>query len=134
MAIGITAPYEGATGAAQAPSVTLPEVNDFQKGLNDDLANVFFNVNEFAETVSYYHSSLKEWQSYSAIFDNPHTTARLSGEAEFSTRRPQIQIDESVMLHRPLKNDRVLRRGKTYFVEDVESDGVGVSILYLRIK
>ena len=134
MAIGITSPYEIATGTAVAPSVTVPEVNDFQKQLNTDLAGVFFNAYEFAEAISVYHQSLNRWKSYNVLFDTPHTTSRLPSDAEFSTIRPQFQISESALVHRILKNDLCTRKGKTYFVEDVESDGVGISVVYLRLK
>ena len=134
MAIAITTPHESATGTAQAPTVTAPVVNDFQKQLNADLNDVFFNASEFAEAISLYHISLDRWASYNVIFDTPHTTARLPADAEFSTIRPQFQINESALSHRILKNDLCKRRGKTYFVEDVESDGVGVATVYLRLK
>lgn len=135
MAISISAATASMPMTAHAPSVHLPVVNEFQQLLyRDDLANVFFNTNEFSETCSYYHSSLGVWQSYSVLFDDPSADVSLLGDAEFNTNRPQIQASEAVFVHRPLKNDRCRVRGKTYIVEDVVSDGVGVTTVYLRLK
>jgi hypothetical protein len=135
MAVDISATTASMTATASSTSVTIPIVNDFQDALyRTDLENVFFNTDEFAETVSYYHSYLGTWHSYAIIWDDPGASADLVGDTEFNTLRPQFQISESVLAHRILKQDKMRRRGKTYIVEDFVSDGVGVTTVYLRIK
>ena len=137
MAIAISTPKVSSASQVYVPGVNVPTVSDFETQLyNADLEEVFFNQDEFASKtkVLYYHSSLGVWETYADIFDDPHTSNQLPGDAEFSTLRPQIQLIESKLKHRILKQDRCLRRGRNYFVDDFESDGVGVTTVYLRLK
>lgn len=133
MTVDISSASASMAIAPSGASVSQPVVNDFQVAVfRDDLESVFFNVNEFGETVSYYHSSLRQWSSYVILWDDPGASVNLVGETDFNTMRPQFQISESVLAHRIIKNDKVRRRGKTYIVDDYVSDGVGVTVVYLR--
>lgn len=117
------------------PSVETPVVSEFEQIIyHDDLENVFFNVEEFAMTISYYHSSLDEWVEYSVIYDDPHASVSLGTAVTFNSLRPQFQISEAELLHPVLKNDRCIVKGKRYRIDDFMSDGVGVTTVYLRIK
>lgn len=110
-------------------------VNDFQRLLYfTDLDDVFMNLEEFAISVNYYHSSLGVWVSYPVMFDDPHASINIGGENEFNTIRPQFQISEARLKHRILKKDRCKINGIEYRVEDFISDGVGISTIYLRMK
>ncbi len=100
----------------------------------DDMASTFFNVDEFAENVRYYHSSLQAWQTYPALFDDPHTSFSMGPETEVTNVRPQIMLNESTMLHVPLKGDKCTIRGITYYVDDSQKDGVGVTTIFFRIS
>lgn len=113
--------------------IVVPVVNDFLNIImRDDLANVFMNTSEFAEPVLYFHSSLGIDVTYNVIYDDPHDDVALTGPASFSSIKPQFQVTESVLEHRLLKNDRCEVRGKTYLVDEVVSDGVGVTTVFLR--
>lgn len=117
-----------------APAIVVPGLNDFQQLIYvDDLADVFFNNDEFAVSIAYYHSTLDSWSTYQVLFDNPYASVRVA-EGEFNSLRPQFQVSEAALVHPILKQDRCTFRGRTYYVEDFESDGVGVTTVYMRLK
>jgi len=116
------------------PTVNAIAVSEFEQLLyHDDLENVFFNTDEFAITISYYHSSLNKWTSYAVIFDDPYAAVTLN-QIDFTSIRPQFQVAESKLLHPILKNDRCKIKGVEYRIEDYSQDGVGVTTVYLRTK
>lgn len=100
----------------------------------DDMQNVFFNLNTFAENVLYYHSSLGEWVTYPALFDDPHTSFSIGTDVSATDIRPQIMLNESTLRHRPLKGDRCKVRNINYLVDDSQKDGVGVTTIYFRLN
>lgn len=135
MTVDISAASASMTATASGATVSQPTVNEFQAALyRDDLANVFFNTDEFAETVSYYHSFLGTWHSYAILWDDPGASVNLVGDTDFNTLRPQFQIAGSVLAHKILKDDKVRRRGKIYIVDDLMEDGVGTTVVFLRLK
>ena len=94
---------------------------------------VFFNVDEFACTVKYYHSAIGQYRNYTPIFDNVSTSINIADES-FNDRKPQIQLPTRPLLHRIVKGDKVTLKGKVYFVEDFDDPGVGVVTIFLRLK
>lgn len=118
-------------GVTQVATNTLAPF--LQRVLVNDLASVFFNVKQFAEPVQYTHDGFAP-VFYNVIFDDPHTSVKLTGDTEFNSMRPQIQIAERALQHTVTKRDRVRVRGKDYFIEDYIGDGVGVFTIYLRLK
>lgn len=100
----------------------------------DDLNNVFFNTDEFAEQASYFHSSLGRWETYSVLFDDPYTSFGLGPETQLTNIRPQAMVSEDVLKHKPLKGDKFRIHGVDYFVDDSQKDGVGVITIFFRIN
>lgn len=122
------------TPVAYSGSITLNSFNDFQKQLlEDDLENVFFNEDEFAEAVNYYHSAIGKYRTYFPIYDKPSTSLNIA-EEEAHMRKPQLQLRANGLLHKVLKGDRVVVKGKTYFVENYDNPGLGVITIFLRLK
>lgn len=127
------------TGITITPSVGViaavaQTVNEFQNLLyNLDLENVFMNTDEFADAISYIHSSTGDTVSYSVLFDDPSTSVKLGAGPNFNSFRPQFMISEADLLHRILKRDKCTVRGIEYGIEDFESDGVGVTTVFLRL-
>lgn len=109
--------------------------SDFFRAIyNTDIANVFFNTFEFGEICSVYHSTKGQWINYETLYDDPHISGSVMSEADFNTFRPQVQLREGGLLQPIQKTDRVKVRGVVHIVDDVVSDGVGVSTVYLRVK
>jgi len=125
-------------GITIAPSVgviagIVPTVNEFQKLLyTTDLANVFMDSDAFAEPLLYIHSSTGEVVNYSVLFDDPSTSVKTGMAPAFKSLRIQFMISEAVLLHSILKHDKCTMRGIDYGIEDFESDGVGVTTVFLR--
>lgn len=117
------------------PQVQHIQVTDFHDLIyNEDIDNVFINQAEFGDTVvNYYHSSLKRWQIYNTIFDNPTILSSIE-QADVNLIVPQFQISEYNLLHPILKSDRCIIRNVPYRVEQAISDGVGITTVYLRQK
>ena len=135
MAFEITPPGFSATPTWGVPAVYRPGLNDFQSLLfATDLNNVFMNTNEFAISISYWHSSLDTWATYSVIYDDPYASMSMGAEGEFNSTRPQFQVSEEQLSQRILKKDRCVINGVAYLVEDFHSDGVGVTTVYVRVK
>lgn len=128
------------TGTARSrgngsPTITVFQESDFQRMLDDDLDGVFIpeDSEDFAIEVPYTHAA-GETETYQVIFDDPGVSPSVRLDADFRTIQPQIRIAEH-RLKRPVKkDDRVRVKGNLYFVEDYESDGVGVTTIFLRIK
>lgn len=98
-----------------------------------DIDQVFFNQKEFGSTVRYYHSALGVWEEYKDLFDNPHTSMKLGSPTEFNSIKPQVQLQESKLKDRILKQDKIIKRGVVHQIEDFISDGVGISTVYMRL-
>ena len=118
------------------PGVYHPGLNDFQQLIYvEDLDNVFMNLEEFGISINYYHSSINQWVSYPVLYDDPFASMNLGSEGgEFNSIRPQFQVSEARLAHRILKKDKCIINGIIYLVEDFQSDGVGVTTVYLRVK
>ena len=127
MAIEINMQSITINGSVVAPSVTITILNSFlQDVYDDDLHNVFFEQTDFGEPIRWYHSSLNTWENYIGIFDDPKAKINVGSQADFNSLRPQIQIIQSSLKHKILKQDKFKIRNKTYIVDDVIEDGVGV--------
>jgi hypothetical protein len=135
MAHTITPPGLSIPPAWGVPAVYHPGLNAFQDLIYvQDLDNVFMNTEEFGITIQYYHSSLNQWISYPVLFDDPYISMSLGSEGEFNSIRPQFQVSEARLAHRILKKDKCTINGVSYLVEDFQSDGVGVTTVFLRVK
>lgn len=109
-------------------------MNDFQDLLYDtDLADVFMNLEEFGESISYTHSGAEVTTLYAVLFDDPSTSVKIGQAPGFVGSHPQFMISEAALLHSILKRDTCIVKGKTYGIEDFESDGVGVTTVFLRL-
>lgn len=128
----LTAPVE-ITFVVQALTPAVISRTDFHKLIYvDDLNNCFFNEAEFAEQALYQHASLGSTVTYQCLFDDPYTSLSIGGDTEVTTVRPCISVAETSLRHVVVKGDRCTVRGITYFVDDYQSDGVGVVKIYLR--
>ena len=107
--------------------------NEFQELIyNTDLADVFINLDEFAETISYTHSGTGEVTNYGVLFDDPSTSVKIGQAPDVRSLQPQFMISEAALLYRILKRDRCTIREIEYGIENFESDGVGVTTVFLR--
>lgn len=128
-----TADFTARNPEANPPTATQDTRSAFREAVySSDLSSVFFNLSEFAEAAMIYHSVIGAWRSYSVLFDDPKTTMRFGGNVEVTELRPQVMIADAMLAAAVSKADRVLVRGVTYLVEDVDADGVGVTTLYLK--
>ncbi len=108
-------------------------VNEFQKLLyRTDLANVFMNSEEFAISISYTHSSTGEIANYDVVYDDPSTSVKVGQGPAFKSLQPQFMISEAELSHPILKRDTCVVNGIDYGIEDFDSDGVGVTTVFLR--
>jgi hypothetical protein len=107
------------------------EQNAFAQQMTMDLSGVFFNLQEFAEPVRYYHSARASWRTYNGLFEDPTTTARID-DASILDFIPQVMLSEKHMLTAVLKADRLVIRGVNYGIESAERDGFGIVTVYLR--
>lgn len=135
MTISVSAPAVTTPSQVTTPSATKIALNAFQQMVyRDDLNDVFFNDEDFAISISYYHSHLELWQIYKVISDDIGTSVDLLNGHDFRTTDPQFQVSSSALKHKILRGDYCLVGGKKYFVRDYEDDGVGVTTIYLRLK
>lgn len=124
-----------ATRDATANAPTAAQITQsafFATVYNSDLASVFFSLSEFAESAMIYHSVSRTWSTYSVLFDDPKTSLKFGGDMGVTELRPQIQVAEMALLYPVQKADRVMIRGVSYVVEDIDADGVGVVTVFLR--
>lgn len=101
----------------------------FLQMLETDFPNTF--ITDFKEPA---HFTFKDGtaQTIDVLFDDPTTTFNFQNPAEFNTVRPQIMLQESLLPDVIYHGTQIKVRGKVYFVEDYESNGVGVLTMYMR--
>lgn len=117
------------------PSVAIVVQNDFLKRIyGQDLTNIFFNSNHFAESVQYTHVSFGRVATYKGLYDDPHSSRNFGAGADYDGIVPQVQLIESALSFPVRKNDLLTIRGQRFIVESEEPDGVGVTTLRLRFK
>lgn len=110
-------------------------LNEFQQSIYEtDYTNNYLNTAEFGITARYYHSSLKRWETYPVLFDDPHTSFGVGDIIDVSQTKTQILLSEALLKHRVLKGDKCIVKGQTYFVDDDQSDGVGSTVVFLSLK
>ena len=119
--------YVGITGSSKEV------LSNLQIQMKDDLDNVFFNTNEFAEkeSIQYIHSKSGVTRIYEAIFDNPSQDVKAGSQTEILGIKPQVQIPSWLMEHQPILNDVLIVKGIRYNIDSYEDDGVGVVTIYL---
>ena len=112
---------------------TVETKNDFLKGCDSDLSDVFFNSDEFAIPIKVLHTNLHIEKIYYGIFDIPHQPVDL-GEINVSSSLPQIMLNEKALLEKIQKKDRITINSIIYLVEDTKSNGCDVIRVFLRKK
>lgn len=128
------------TGSARTRGSGIPTIRTFKRDtfatcLEDDLNSVFFGPDgqEFAESVVYTHTN-GNVETYSIIYDDPTRNVGFQSSAELVVEVPQFMMQTTDLKSPIQKKDRVLLRGKDYFIEDYEDNGVGVTTVFLRNK
>jgi len=114
-------------GPVAPVSVSAP---GFQSMFQQDLAGVFFNAGEFAETVQYFHQGGPAAQ-YAGIFEDPSSYST-PGDIPAVLTRPQLQLHQDKLVAAVRKGDQVTVRGIPWNVLDTAQDGVGVVTIYLE--
>jgi hypothetical protein len=105
--------------------------NSFEKMMENDLQDVFFNIEEFAENVLYI---CKDGTTFNlpVIFDNQSIMIDPDTGAEVLSSQPMMYAQSSDFKVRPDKGDKVLRKGVRYQIISHEPDGVGVTSFRLH--
>ena len=108
-------------------------LSNLQSNMVNDLDNVFFNTDEFAEysSIQYTHSKSGITETYKAIYDDPTQDIKAGSNTEIIALKPQIQMPLPYMKEEPNINDVLVVRGIRYSIDSYESDGVGVITIYL---
>ena len=101
----------------------------FLQMLENDFANTFITDFKEPAILTFKDGST---QTIYVLYDEPTTTYNFQNPAEFNTIRPQIIIQESLLADVIYHTMNIKVRGISYFVEDIESNGVGVITLYMR--
>ena len=131
MPITVNPPTYVNTSEYGAASVTVIGRSEFNQMLEDDLSTVFFNPEGvFTEPCNYTHVT-GEVRTYNVLINTPHETFSILGRNNQSDRQMSAMVKESELEHRPSPDDKILIRGVSYYVKDVEPDGVGVTTLRL---
>jgi hypothetical protein len=99
----------------------------------DDLENVFFNKDEFAEEWTYHPFGGVDYP-ITPIFDNEYQSVGPGGSVEINSTNPNIRLRESELHAAPGPKDEVTGRGIRYSLTTPEPDGVGTILFTLRKK
>ena len=131
MSITVTPPTYVNTSQYGVSSVSVIGRSEFNQMLEDDLSSVFFNSEGvFTEPCVYTHVT-GEVRTYNVLINTPHETFSILGRNNQSDRQMSAMVKESELIQRPSTNDEILVRGVSYYIKDVEPDGVGVTTLRL---
>lgn len=127
-------PY-GFSASAQLGSTQLVVVvrSSLQAIMHRDLIDVFFNPREFAEPVTYTHTT-GEVRQYSGIYNEAYMGTNPGTDVEIITTVPQVRIRQDVFARYPTKGDSCIIRGVTYSITNARPDGVGVMLVFLNRK
>lgn len=127
-------PY-GFSASAQMGSTQLIVVvrSSLQAIMHRDLIDVFFNQREFAEPVSYTHTT-GESRQYAGIYNEAYMGTNPGTDVEIITTVPQVRIRQDVFARYPTKGDSCIIRGVTYSITNARPDGVGVMLVFLNRK
>ena len=101
----------------------------FLQMLETDFTTVFITDFKDSAILTFRDGST---QAIDVLFDDPTTTYNFQNPAEFNTVRPQIMVQESLLPDVIYHNMKIKVKGIQYFVEDYESNGVGVLTVYMR--
>jgi|GEM_PF-3215475 len=115
----------------QTPTVTTIERNDFQKMLEQDMDELFFNTDEFAINITYHHSRDNTSQTIPALFDNDFDTIGMDG-LEVMAGHPRILIKAKSIHPQPVEGDQVIVEGLRYNVFGVPGTNLGMTEIYLK--
>jgi len=112
------------------PYLTTIGVRPFIDFMEEDLEDIIFDTDCFAENVSYIHTT-GETAIYKSLVNNAFNSASVGMEITSSSREMIIRLQESKLLREPKNNDTVTVRGIKYNVTDKQPDGVGTVTLHL---
>jgi len=112
-------------------TTTIVGIGVFRQCMEDDLEDIIFNEDEFAEPVQYTHVTGEE-REYIAIVDDPNYSSNVGTNIDISTREMCIRLQESKLARRPNNKDVVIVRGISYNIIDPDPDGVGTITLKLQ--
>jgi hypothetical protein len=107
-------------------------LSKLQEHQYSDLGNVFFNTEEFSESIEYYHHGESTPETYVCNFDDPTQEKSYGSNSEITILKPQIMMPLHLMKRWPDTRDKLIVRGITYVIDIIESDGAGVAILQLQ--
>lgn len=105
--------------------------SDLETQMISDFDNVFFNQNEFGNTVSYNHYGFNTTQTYKCIKDDPTQDIRASSNTEILGVKPNVMLSTAHMKIKPHINDIIIKDNIRYGIDSFEDDGVGTVVIYL---
>ena len=105
----------------------------FKGQLVEDLDNVIFNTDEFAEDITYSPSGGSPY-SLKGIFDHEYEDINPETNEAIVSEQPNVQVDENKLQAEPKPNDEVTIRSVVYKVIKSEKNGVGVTRILLHRK
>lgn len=105
-------------------------LNAFQQLMEEDLDNIFDEMNEFSISGVVQH---KNGATYSipVIFDNEYTEINSGGYAPVISRQPMITCKDRFLV-RPSRGDKFRVNNINYQILTYEPDGTGVAIITLQ--
>lgn len=110
--------------------VTLVSEPGYRGQLRADLGDVFYNTEEFAETVTWVYAD-GTTQQIVCIFDEEHQAMDTDTGAPFIASEPQIHVPTHKYTSTPGKGDKVIVRNRRFNVKEILPDGTGVCVVTL---
>jgi hypothetical protein len=109
------------------------ELSALQEQMNEDLSDVFFDTDEFAEPTNcaYTHFKTGNVEYYPVIFDDPSQNVNFGSESDVTALKPIARIPFHLLKNFPDKRDIITIRGIDYTIDELDSDGVGTVIFNL---
>lgn len=104
--------------------------NELRNCMEDDLNNIYDELDEFSEQGYVYHTNGLSY-AIPIVFDNEYTEMNTDAQAIIQSRQPMIRVKDRFQ-KRPMRNDKFIVRDTNYMILTYEPDGTGEAILTLQ--
>ena len=117
--------------AIGTPVIEDDPLTPFVEQLEKDLHDVFYNITEFARTITYEYANGTR-QQLQVIFDEESSSIDIATEANVIVTEPMFHCASKDFNRAPGKGDRCRIRSRWFYTKEVHPDSTGVTVVTLR--
>jgi hypothetical protein len=113
-------------------TVSIHELNEFMKQMNQDIDEGFLNEHEFGEKILYDYNDGTDPQLMNGIVDDEYFTSDPQSEIGVMSSQPFVVVASNKFKIKPDENHTMKIRGMRFKVMREEPDGTGISMIYFH--